>query len=169
MKCLKFLIAMIKKLILNSFIIFSFSFYGCGFKPIYKISDENISIQNYSVEVINSPSREILQEINESLISNIDSNHRVLIKVEENMTPLIINTNGTISKYRIEIVIDYSLLEIDADKILITDTVRGFSQFDVVTSEIENEETKKQMNKIATDKALQMMTSKLQSYLSRSK
>ena len=160
---------MIKKLILISFIIFSFSFNGCGFKPIYKISDENISIQDYSVEVINSPSREILQEINESLISNIDSNHRVLIKVEENMTPLIINTNGTISKYRIEIVIDYSLLEIDVDKILITDTVRGFSQFDVVTSEIENEETKKQMNKIATDKALQMMTSKLQSYLSRSK
>ena len=160
---------MIKTLIQISFIIFSVSLYGCGFKPIYKISDENISIQDYSVEVINSPSREILQEINESLISNIDSNHRVLIKVEENMTPLIINTNGTISKYRIEIVIDYSLLEIDADKILITDTVRGFSQYDVVTSEIENEETKKQMNKIATDKALQMMTSKLQSYLSRSK
>ena len=160
---------MIKTLIQISLIIFSVSLYGCGFKPIYKISDENISIQNYSVEVINSPSREILQEINESLISNIDSNHRVLIKVEENMTPLIINTNGTISKYRIEIVIDYSLHEIDADKILITDTVRGFSQYDVVTSEIENEETKKQMNKIATDKALQMMTSKLQSYLSRSK
>lgn len=160
---------MIKTLIQISFIIFSVSLNGCGFKPIYKISDENISIQDYSVEVINNPSREILQEINESLISNIDSNHRVLIKVEENMTPLIINTNGTISKYRIEIVIDYSLLEIDADKILITDTVRGFSQYDVVTSEIENEETKKQMNKIATDKALQMMTSKLQSYLSRSK
>ena len=156
----------IKSFLLLSIIIF---IAGCGFKPIYKISDENISIQDYSVEVINSPSREILQEINESLISNIDSNHRVLIKVEENMTPLIINTNGTISKYRIEIVIDYSLLEIDVDKILITDTVRGFSQFDVVTSEIENEETKKQMNKIATDKALQMMTSKLQSYLSRSK
>ena len=108
---------MIKTLIQISFIIFSVSLYGCGFKPIYKISDENISIQDYSVEVINNPSREILQEINESLISNIDSNHRVLIKVEENMTPLIINTNGTISKYRIEIVIDYSLLEIDADKI----------------------------------------------------
>ena len=169
MKCLKFLRAMIKQVVRILFIIILFSLYGCGFKPIYKISDENIKAQDYSVEVINSPSREILQEINESLISNTDSNHQVLIKVEENMTPLIINTNGTISKYRIEIVIDYSLVKIDADKILVSDTVRGFSQYNVVTSEIENEETKKQMNIIATDKALQMMTSKLQSYLSKSK
>ena len=168
MKCLKFLKAMIKTIVQILFLIILFSLYGCGFKPIYKISDKNINTQDYSVEVINSPSREILQEISESLISNTDSNHQVLIKVEENMTPLIINTNGTISKYRIEIVIDYSLVNIDADKILVSDTVRGFSQYNVVTSEIENEETKKQMNKIATDKALQMMTSRLQSYLSKS-
>ena len=168
MKCLKFLRAMIKTIVQILFLIILFSLYGCGFKPIYKISDKNINIQDYSVEVINSPSREILQEISESLISNSDSNHQVLIKVEENMTPLIINTNGTISKYRIEIVIDYSLVNIDADKILVSDTVRGFSQYNVVTSEIENEETKKQMNKIATEKALQMMTSRLQSYLSKS-
>ena len=144
---------------------------GCGFKPIYKLSENNLNLDNFQIifNEENSTSREIKDEIKKLFISNSKGSYDYKIEVvtSENITPILINPNGTVSKYRIEITIDYKLVSLSSNEIIINDTVRGFSQYSVVTSEIENNEKRSRMIRTATNYALQIMISKLQSSLSR--
>ena len=141
-------------------------FTSCGFKPIYKLSDNNQSSSEYYIEITNQVSREIVEEINENIFQDRNQKYKALLTIHEDLTPLIVNTNGTIAKYRIEIEIKYELLQEDINEIISEGTTRGFAQYDVVDSEIENEDMKKSMTKIATRNALQIMTSRIQSRIS---
>ena len=140
--------------------------FGCGFKPIYKISSE-VNLDGYSVEVTNQVSREIIEEVNSNIVQGENQKYRALLKIYEDLTPLIVNTNGTVAKYRIEIEIAYKLIQIDVDETISTGTTRGYAQYDVTESEIVNEDTRKHMTKIATKNAIQIMTSRIQSSISR--
>ena len=144
-----------------------FLFLNCGFKPIYKLSESNVSSGNYSVQITNQVSREIIEEINNNVFSGTDQEYMIKLDISEDLTPLIINTNGTIAKYRIEIGLNYELVEIASDKIISSGATRGYAQYDVVASEISNEDTKKSMTKIATKNALQLMSSRIQSIISK--
>ena len=144
-----------------------FLFLNCGFKPIYKLSESNVSSGNYSVQITNQVSREIIEEINNNVFSGTDQEFMVKLDISEDLTPLIINTNGTIAKYRIEIGLNYELVEIASDKVISSGATRGYAQYDVVASEISNEDTKKSMTKIATKNALQLMSSRIQSIISK--
>ena len=144
-----------------------FIFFGCGFKPIYKMTSDDASIRGYSVEVTNQVAREIIEEVNSTIVQSEDQKYKALLTIYEDLTPLIVNTNGTIAKYRIEIEIKYELLQEDINEIISEGTTRGFAQYDVVESEIENEDMKKSMTKIATKNAIQLMTSRIQSSISR--
>ena len=139
---------------------------SCGFKPIHKLSDNN-NIGDYSVKIINSVSREIIDEINTNIIGGDNEKFSAFLTIDENLTPLIINTNGTVAKYRIEIQINYKLIEIETNKEVSDGTARGFAQYEVGTSEISNEDTKRSMIKIATKNAVQLMVSQLQSSISQ--
>ena len=79
------------------------------------------------------------------------------------MEPLITNTDGTIAKYRIEIIIDFKVKDKNENKYIMNDIVRGFAQYSVETSEIESDDKKKRMIRTATSSAIQMMISKIQS------
>ncbi len=144
-----------------------FLFLNCGFKPIYKLSESNVSSGNYSVQITNQVSREIIEEINNNVFSGTDQEYMIKLDISEDLTPLIINTNGTIAKYRIEIGLNYELVEIASDKVISSGATRGYAQYDVVASEISNEDTKKSMTKIATKNALQLMSSRIQSIISK--
>ena len=144
-----------------------FIFLGCGFKPIYKMTSDDASMDGYSVEVTNQVAREIIEEVNNTIVQSEDQKYRALLSIFEDLTPLIVNTNGTVAKYRIEIEIKYELLQIDGNEVISTGTTRGFAQYDVTDSEIVNEDTKKSMTKIATKNAIQLMTSRIQSSISR--
>ena len=144
-----------------------FIFLGCGFKPIYKMTSDDSSIDGYSVEVTNQVAREIIEEVNSTIVQSEDQKYKALLTIYEDLTPLIVNTNGTVAKYRIEIEIKYELLQIDSNEVISTGTTRGFAQYDVTDSEIVNNDTKKSMTKIATKNAIQLMTSRIQSSISR--
>ena len=144
-----------------------FIFLGCGFKPIYKITNNDTGIASYSVEVANQVSREIIEEVNSTIVPGENQKYRALLNIFEDLTPLIVNTNGTVAKYRIEVEIKYELIQIDNDEVISNGTTRGFAQYDVTGSEIVNEDTKKSMTKIATKNAIQLMTSRIQSSISR--
>jgi hypothetical protein len=139
---------------------------SCGFKPIHKMSDD-YNNRGYSVIIQNNVSREITDEINRNIVSDVDEKFTALLNVSESLTPLIINTNGTVAKYRIEVLIDYKLIEKGTDEEISTGSSRGSAQYDVGTSEINNEDTKKSMTKIATKNAIQLMVSKIQSSISQ--
>ena len=144
-----------------------FIFLGCGFKPIYKITNNDTGIASYSVEVANQVSREIIEEVNSTIVPGENQKYRALLNIFEDLTPLIVNTNGTVAKYRIEVEIKYELIQIDGDEVISTGTTRGFAQYDVTDSEIVNEDTRRSMTKIATKNAIQLMTSRIQSSISR--
>ena len=136
---------------------------NCGFKPIHQITETDSNFSNYTVEVQNSVSREIIDELNASFIADGEINYKAVISVNEDLNPLIINTNGTVAKYRIEIEINYQLIQLDSGDVISEGTTRGFAQYDTVDSEVSNEDTRKSMTKIAAKNAFQIMSSRIQS------
>ena len=96
----------------NSFILILSAYFfliSCGFSPIYKISDDNLNIRNYNLKLVNNVSREIEDEVKNALYLKDNFVYEVLLKIQEEQTPLIINTNGTVSKYRIEVSINFEI------------------------------------------------------------
>ena len=155
----------------NSFILILSAYFfliSCGFSPIYKISDDNLNIRNYSLKLVNNVSREIEDEVKNALYSKDNFVYEVLLKIQEEQTPLIINTNGTVSKYRIEVSINFEIIEIVSNNTLSTGIARGFAQYDVGESEFNNEDMKKSMTRNAVKNALQIMVSKVESSIARS-
>ena len=151
-----------------SLLISLFSFLvSCGFKPIYKFSENSIDLKSYSINIVNesNTSRVIKEEIKKSFPSSseMETNYVIDIEAFENLDPLITNTDGTISKYGIEIIIYFKVKATNTNDFLINDVVRGFAQYTVETSEIESDDKKKRMIQTATSSAIQMMTSKIQS------
>ena len=155
----------ITKLFLVIFSLFYLS--NCGFKPIYKLSENDIDFRNYSINILNesNTSREIREEIEKSFPSNSETEKGYIIEISsvENLDPLITNTDGTVAKYRIEIIMNFKVKDKNDDVYLIEDFARGFAQYTVETSEIESEDKKKRMIRMATSSAIQMMISKIQS------
>ena len=140
---------------------------SCGFKPMYKFSENSFDLSSYSINIINenNTSRQIREEIRKSLpySSKIEKDYVIDIEVFENLDPLITNTDGTVSKYRIEIIMYFKVKAINSNEFLINDVVRGFAQYTVETSEIESDDKRKRMVRTATNGAIQMMISKIQS------
>ena len=134
---------------------------------MYKLSESSIDFRSYSVILMNeiNTSREIKEEIKKSFnpISEIEKDYVIEIDVIKNLDPLITNTDGTVAKYRIEIVMNFKVKGENSDFYLIEDMVRGFAQYTVETSEIESDDKKKRMIRTATNSAIQMMISKIQS------
>ena len=152
---------------ISSLLFLLFYLSSCGFKPMYKLSESNIDFRSYSIIIINENniSREIKEEITRSFHSSSDEKKDYVIEIStiENLDPLITNTDGTVAKYRIEIIMNYKVKDNFKDSYLIEDTVRGFAQYTVETSEIESDDKKKRMIRTATNDAIQMMISKIQS------
>ncbi len=141
---------------------------SCGFSPIYKITNDNLDIRNYSLKLVNKVSREIQDEVEKTIHSKDNLAYEVFLQIQEEQTPLIINTNGTVAKYRIEISINFEIIETGTENILSTGITRGFAQYDVGESEFNNEDMKKSMTRNATKNALQIMISKVESSIARS-
>ena len=159
---------MIRNIIRVGLLIFIFSYLvSCGFKPMYKFSENSVNLKTYSINIINesNTSRQIKEEIKKSfpISPEIEKDYVIDMEVFENLDPLITNTDGTVSKYRIEIIIYFKVRSTNANEFLINDVVRGFAQYTVETSEIESDDKRKRMVRTATSSAIQMMISKIQS------
>ena len=143
---------------------------SCGFKPMYKLSESSFDFRSYSISIMNEhdTSREIKEEIRKSFPSSseIKKEYVIEINTNENLEPLITNTDGTISKYRIEILLYFKLKDKNTNTYLLEDMVRGFAQYTVETSEIESNKKKQAMLRTASNNAIQMMISKIQSEIS---
>ena len=140
---------------------------SCGFKPMYKLSESSFDFRSYSITIMNEndTSREIKDEIKKSFPSSpeIKKEYIIEIKTNENLEPLITNTDGTIAKYRIEIIMNFKVKDKNENTYIMDDIVRGFAQYSVETSEIESDDKKRRMIRTATSSAIQMMISKIQS------
>ena len=139
---------------------------GCGFKPMFKSDGRGIDLNRLSISFKGDITYEIKEEL-KSLFSDDEENkdYAVIIEVEEEINPVIINENGTVSKYQIDIAIFFEVSD-KLGEVLIDDVAVGFSQYDVLVSEIENKNLRKQMLRSATNDAASLMITKIQSKLS---
>ena len=139
---------------------------GCGFKPMYKSDGKGIELDRLYINFKGDISYDIKEEL-KSLLSTDQQNkdYAVLVDVKEEMVPVIINENGTVSKYQIDIAIFFEVSD-KLGEVLVDDVAVGFSQYDVLVSEIENKDLRKQMLRSATNDAASLMITKIQSKLS---
>ena len=152
-----------KKLIIIIYL--SYLIVGCGFKPIHKFSESSFNTANFNVSYNNvgNVSYEVKDEIDRLFYSRSEGqNFNLSLGIIEDNFPLIINTNGTVAKYQIEISISFTVTD-NKNDLIIEDTVKGFAQYDVQTSEINNDAIKKQMTRSATNEAMALITTKIQS------
>ena len=138
---------------------------GCGFKPIHKFNEGNFNTANFIVSYSNigEVSYEVRDEIDRLFYNKSGANSFGLnLEIKEENVPLIINTNGTVAKYQIEISISFIVTDSE-DELIIEDTVKGFSQYDVQSSEINNDAVEKQMKRLAANEAMTLIITKIQS------
>lgn len=148
------------------FLFISLSINSCGFKPMYKSDGIGIELDKLSINFTGDITYEIEEELKRLIGSEQDKNeYLVTVEVKEEMVPVIINENGTVSKYQIDIAL-YFVVTNNEEEVLIDDVAVGFSQYDVLVSEIENKDLKKQMLRSATNDAATLMITKIQSKLS---
>ena len=139
---------------------------SCGFKPMYKSDGVGIELDRLSINFRGDVAYEIKEELNSFLNTNQENtDYVVAVEVKEEMVPVIVNENGTVSKYQIDITL-YFVVTDNLGKVLIDSSAVGFSQYDVLVSEIENKDLKKQMLRSATKDAANLMITKIQSKLS---
>ena len=144
-------------------------FVSCGFQPIYKTTENSLNSETYAIEFQNDPGYLIKNTILEVYnSSSSQSLYTIRLNASQDSTPLITNTDGTVSKYRIEVVIAYNVSKSNSDDIIYADISRGFSKYLVQTSEISTDEKHKQAIEIATAEAVQMMSIKIQSNIQQS-
>ena len=139
---------------------------GCGFKPMYKSDGKGIELDRLYINFKGDVSYDIKEEL-KRLLSTDQQNkdYAVVVDVKEEMVPVIINENGTVSKYQIDIAIFFEVSD-QFGEVLIDDVAVGFSQYDVLVSEIENKDLRRQMLRSATNDAASLMITKIQSKLS---
>ena len=149
-----------------SFLVLSLFVISCGFAPMYKSGGTGIALDTLSMNFKGNITYEIKEEL-ESLLSTNKENKDYVVNVEvkEEMLPVIINENGTVSKYQIDIALYFEVIN-SSGEILLNDIALGFAQYDVLVSEIENKDQKKQMLRSATNDAASLMITKIQSKLS---
>ena len=77
---------------------------SCGFKPMYKTDGRGIELDTLSINFKGNITYEIKEELKSFIgTEQEDKDYAVMVEVQEKMVPVIINENGTVSKYQIDI------------------------------------------------------------------
>ena len=139
----------------------------CGLKPIY--SEKNYELNNNYYAVLNSDnSKEVRDVFNEFFKnSNKSKSYKINIDIKERLIPLITNSDGTVSKYKIEIYAAYTLEDLSNNELIHSNFTRGFNSYNTESSEYNTEENKKIAVKQATREALQILVSKIQNHITK--
>ena len=158
---------------LNIRILFFLSFLtcavSCGFQPIYQVDSGKEKLLEFNLQFNNEISYETKNIIKNTFQDSADiALYSIGLNVVENQSPLITNSNGTVSKYRVEVMISFEIHETSSGNKIYNDISRGFSEYLVQTSEIQTNEKFKQAVEIATLEAVQMMSIKIQSNILQS-
>ncbi len=142
---------------------------SCGFHPIYQVDSSKEKFMKFNLQFNNNVSYETKNIIKNTFQASEDTVlYSIDLSVIENRSPLITNSNGTISKYRVEVMISFEVNATDSGNKIYNDVSRGFSEYLVQTSEIQTDEKYKKAIEIATREAVQMMSIKIQSNILQS-
>ena len=155
---------MIKKIISLHLIIFFLI--QCGFQPIY--SEKNTIIENEYETILNSENSIAVKESFNSIFRNSskESNYQLRISIIEEDLPIVINSDGTIAKYRIDITTNFILVDKKNNKEIFSDYSKGFAQYETQINNYDTEQKRDEATKIATTNSLQLIPIKIQNFQS---
>lgn len=116
---------------------------GCGFSPIYAQKGDNAEVAAKLSSVQVKPIKTLMgQEYVTSLEDTLDpartgASKEYLLEADLNktVTPLAIERDTTVTRYKVEIIVTYKLKEISTGKIVSSGTVKGESDYDRVESD----------------------------------
>ena len=140
---------------------------SCGFKPIY--SKNSYQNNNDYIATLKSDNSLSIKEVFRDLFNNNskEKNYKLEINITERSIPTVTGSDGTVTKYKIEIYAKFDLIEISNNKLIYTNYSRGFNDYLVVSSEYSTEQNKNVALSLATREALQILITKSQNHLAK--
>ena len=131
---------------------------SCGFTPILKDrKDINNALMYY--EINPSSSYQARQLLNSMFINLEKDQARFITKVNvvETESAVNIDSSGSVNEYKIEILINFRIFEIETNNIIFESQSRGFANYDVSNSEYTNKLVKKDALNRALSSGIQLM------------
>ena len=143
-------------------------FTSCGFTPSLKIKDLNPVETKIHYQI--GDSSYIARDTLRTFLKNTDQNEAqyiININVIESESAVNIGTDGSVIEYKIEVLIEYEMIDNESGKLIHKSQSRGFSNYDVSSSEYSTELVKQEAIKIAIDQAAELMKIMTQSQITK--
>ena len=143
-------------------------FISCGFTPTLKMLDQNQVGAKIYFEIKNSTylARETLRTFLKSTNKN-EAQYIIDIKVNEAESAVNIASNGSVLEYKIEVLIEYQIIDNNNESLIHKSQSRGFANYDVSNSEYSTNLIKNEALKTAILEAAQLMSIMVESKINR--
>ena len=112
---------------------------SCGFTPILKdTKDTNNTLVYYEIDP--SSSYQARQLLSSTFINLEKDQAKFITKVNiiESESAVNIESSGSVNEYKIEILVNFKILEVKTNSIVFESQSRGFANYDVSNSEYTN-------------------------------
>ena len=137
---------------------------SCGFTPILKDSiDTNNVIVYYEIDP--SSSYQARQLVSSAFINLEKDKAKFVTKVNviETESAVNIESSGSVNEYKIEVLINFKIFEIETNTKIFDSQTRGFANYDVSSSEYTNTLVQKDALEKALTDGIQLMNIIVQS------
>tara|TARA_B110000483_G_scaffold218201_1_gene271307 strand:+ start:6812 stop:7219 length:408 start_codon:yes stop_codon:yes gene_type:complete len=115
---------------------------------------------------INPNSSYISKQILNSTLQNLDkdkANYVTQINISEKESAVSIGSNGSVNEYKIEILVNFKIINIEDNNLMYDMQSRGFANYDVSSSEYTNSLVREEALKRALSDGIQLMNIMVQS------
>ena len=142
-------------------------FISCGFTPSLKMIDGNEKSNNVYYEIVNSSleARESLRNYFKNINKN-EAQYITYVQITEDESAVNIASNGSVLEYKVEVLIKYKIIDKDIGNVIHESQSRSFANYDVSTSEYNNNLVRNEALKTAITEAAQLMNIMVESKIS---
>ena len=139
---------------------------ACGFTPILKDVTESSSALVY-YEIDPSSSYHARQLLSSTFIDSEKDRSKFITKVyiTETESAVNIESSGSVNEYKIEILINFKIYEIETNNMIFESQTRGFANYDVSSSEYANTLAQQDALEKALTDGIQLMNIIVQSQI----
>ena len=132
---------------------------SCGFKPTYKISENEINQTLVVYNIENDAAYEIRQIVSNNLINSNanDAEFKINLNITEKEFEVNVTSTGSVSEYRIEALIVFNIVKIKDEKLIYSAKSQGFANYDASSSEYTNSQLRKSALEAAVLEAIQLV------------
>jgi hypothetical protein len=155
---------MIKKFIILMFVLQLLV--ACGFTPILKdVTKSNNALVYYEIDP--SSSYHARQLLSSTFIDSEKDRSKFITKVyiTETESAVNIESSGSVNEYKIEILINFKIYEIETNNMIFESQTRGFANYDASSSEYANTLAQQDALEKALTDGIQLMNIIVQSQI----